>query len=566
MAAESAGDVVVPPTLQALLAARLDQLEPAERSVLERGAVEGEIFHRGAVQALAPEETQVTPRLAALVRKELIRPDRPQLAGEDGFRFRHILIRDAAYDSLPKATRAELHVRFAAWLEEHGRDLVELDEILGYHLEQGSRYRAELGLPSDAALTSTARRRLAAGGQRAALRQDYGAAASLLERAAALMPPAAFDLALETQLVEVLFWAGKVDEALRRADLAHRATTAGDKVGELCGRIKATEIRMNLEPEGEAAKLKALVEEALPFRGRPRRPGSVHRVLRAWTGGGRSRSVGPGTGGIRTGRRPRSRRAGGGEEFMTPFIWRAGWWRSCAPRETQHWELGSLPPAMHAQPASRTSSWDGVPWPASTERHPSPRCSRGWTRTSLARAATTGFALPVRWRSRCSAASRRGVRSSPQPEPSWQSAAAASSSRCSRPSNPAIVERLAGDPATAAALGAEGCRLLEEVEAQSFLSTAAAFLAGALYELGRLDEADTWAETAARAGDRDDLFTQLLWRLARAKILARRGALTDAEHLAREALWLTESTQDPERTGRRLRRSRGGASPRNAAG
>ena len=266
MAGESAGDVVVPPTLQALLAARLDQLEPAERSVLERGAIEGEIFHRGAVQALAPEETQVTPRLAALVRKELIRPDRAQLAGEDGFRFRHILIRDAAYEALPKATRAELHERFAAWLEEHGANLVELDELLGYHLEQASRYRAELGLPSDAALTSKARRRLTAGGQRAALRQDYAAAASLLERAAALMPPPEFDLALETQLVDVLLWAGKVDEALRRAEsLAHRATTAGDEVGQLCGRIKATEVRMLLEPEGETAKLNALVEEALPI-------------------------------------------------------------------------------------------------------------------------------------------------------------------------------------------------------------------------------------------------------------------------------------------------------------
>ena len=93
----------MPPTLKALLAARLDQLDAAERRVLERGAVEGEVFHRGAVQALAPEEPQVTPRLAALVRRELIRPDRAQFAGDDGFRFRHLLIRDAAYDALPKA-------------------------------------------------------------------------------------------------------------------------------------------------------------------------------------------------------------------------------------------------------------------------------------------------------------------------------------------------------------------------------------------------------------------------------------------------------------------------------
>jgi class 3 adenylate cyclase/tetratricopeptide (TPR) repeat protein len=149
MADEAGDEVVVPPTLQALLAARLDQLELAERSVLERGAVEGEIFHRGAVQALGRDEGgQVTPRLAALVRKQLIRPDRQRFSGEDAFRFRHLLIRDAAYDALPKAMRAELHERFADWLEEHGADLVELDEVLGYHLERAYGYRIELG-PED---------------------------------------------------------------------------------------------------------------------------------------------------------------------------------------------------------------------------------------------------------------------------------------------------------------------------------------------------------------------------------------------------------------------------------
>jgi class 3 adenylate cyclase len=175
MAEEEGADVAVPPTLQALLAARLDQLENAERSVLERGAVEGELFHRGSVQALAPEEPQVTPRLAALVRKALIRPDTSQLPGDDGFRFRHLLIRDAAYDALPKATRAELHERFALWLEEHGAELVELDEIVGYHLEQASRYRAELGQPG-ADLAERAGDRLAAAGRRALLRGDRLAA------------------------------------------------------------------------------------------------------------------------------------------------------------------------------------------------------------------------------------------------------------------------------------------------------------------------------------------------------------------------------------------------------
>ena len=156
MAGETA-DVTVPATLRALLSARLDQLEPAERAVLERGAVEGELFHRGAVQALSPDETQITPRLAVLTRKELIRPDRSQLAGDDGFRFRHLLIRDAAYEALPKATRVELHRRYAEWLADRGGDLVELDELLGYHFEQAAAYAAELGLRISVAGTSQER-------------------------------------------------------------------------------------------------------------------------------------------------------------------------------------------------------------------------------------------------------------------------------------------------------------------------------------------------------------------------------------------------------------------------
>ena len=264
MAAEANGEVVVPPTLQALLAARLDQLDTSERSVLERGAVEGEIFHRGAVQALAPEETQVMPRLAALVRKELIRPDTPQLVGEDGFRFRHLLVRDAAYDALPKAVRADLHARFAAWLEQHGVGLVELDEIMGYHLEQACRYRAELGT-SDEGLAEAARNRLLSAGRRAFGREDFGAALSLLERAATIAPDAELDLASENDLVSVLFEIGRSDEALQRAvSLTERASASGDRVRELCGRILETHTRLNIEPEGETDRLARLVEEALP--------------------------------------------------------------------------------------------------------------------------------------------------------------------------------------------------------------------------------------------------------------------------------------------------------------
>jgi tetratricopeptide (TPR) repeat protein len=194
-----ATEVVVPPTIQALLAARLDQLSAPERGALERGAVEGQVFHRGAVQALAPEETEVSGNLMRLVRKELVRPTTATLPGDDAFRFRHLLIRDAAYDALPKAARADLHERFAVWIETHAPGLVELDEILGYHLEQAALYRAELGRPAPE-LEARASARLGAAGMRAVARADVGAARSLLQRAVSLLPadaPERFPLLVE---------------------------------------------------------------------------------------------------------------------------------------------------------------------------------------------------------------------------------------------------------------------------------------------------------------------------------------------------------------------------------
>jgi class 3 adenylate cyclase/tetratricopeptide (TPR) repeat protein len=188
--AEEGGEVAVPPTIQALLAARLDGLDPAERGVLERGAVEGQVFHRGALLALAPGEPQVDGQLATLVRKDLVRPEPPVLPDDDAYRFRHLLIRDTAYEALPKATRAELHERFATWLEEHGAALVELDELVGYHFEQAYRYRRELG-PLDAAAATVAARaaqRLLKSADRARTRGDVTAAVGLQERALDVLP------------------------------------------------------------------------------------------------------------------------------------------------------------------------------------------------------------------------------------------------------------------------------------------------------------------------------------------------------------------------------------------
>jgi class 3 adenylate cyclase len=270
MVAESPnGDVAVPPTIQALLAARLDQLDASERGVLERGAVEGKIFHRGGVEALAPEEPDVGTKLMALVRKELVRPDRTQLPGDDAFRFRHLLIRDAAYDGLPKSARAELHERFATWLETHGEDLIERDEILGYHLEQAHRYRVELDLhgveTDDLALRAT--ERLGAAAERAALRHDATAAVALYERALALPSGSPLTFERRLRLIRMRMAAGDLAGALREADaLIEAARLEDDRPRELRARVA----RGNVAYLAEAVtvdEIRPLTEEALELFG-----------------------------------------------------------------------------------------------------------------------------------------------------------------------------------------------------------------------------------------------------------------------------------------------------------
>jgi class 3 adenylate cyclase/tetratricopeptide (TPR) repeat protein len=218
----SDGEVVVPPTIQALLQSRLDRLDPGERDMIGRGAVEGQVFHRSTVEELAPaaERDDVPFHLLSLVRKEMIRPDRPAYPDEEAFRFRHLLIRDAAYDSLPKETRALLHEAFADWLDEHAA-LVEQDEIVGYHLESAHRNRAELDA-ADPRLDDLARRAaLRLGGAARRVKEqggDMGAYCGLLLRAAALLP--AGDPARLQALVLLslpLNTVGRLDDALAAA-------------------------------------------------------------------------------------------------------------------------------------------------------------------------------------------------------------------------------------------------------------------------------------------------------------------------------------------------------------
>ena len=245
-------EVSVPPTIHALLEARLDQLDPAERNVLERGSVEGLVFHRGAVVALAPGDTRIEARLTALVRKDLVRPQRPLHADDEAFRFRHLLIRDTAYEALPKAVRAELHERFADWLQPLAGELIESDELVGYHLEQAYRYRVELGPLDEAAhaLAVRAAEHLLLGAERARARGDAGAARALLRDAIELLPATSpARCAAQVDLAVILAERGEfVDAASVRAEAETAARSVGD-VGMLARlALAAAEARMQTDP------------------------------------------------------------------------------------------------------------------------------------------------------------------------------------------------------------------------------------------------------------------------------------------------------------------------------
>jgi DNA-binding SARP family transcriptional activator len=216
---DTSGELAVPPAIQALLAARLDHLTPDERHVIGRASVEGELFHVSGVVELASPEAQdaVTSHLTSLVRKELIRPELPTLPGQEAFGFRHALIRDAAYASLPKQARSDLHERYAAWLERAlGDRAVEGEEFLAYHLEQAHHYRVELGIEDESteALAARSGTLLASAGARAFSRGDWPATVNLYERALALLSPESpLGRHLMPDLSLALFQAGNADRA-----------------------------------------------------------------------------------------------------------------------------------------------------------------------------------------------------------------------------------------------------------------------------------------------------------------------------------------------------------------
>jgi predicted ATPase len=184
------GKLRFPPSVHALLSARLDRLGPAERDVLRCASVIGTTFWLDALAALvpAPLRTVLERHLDTLRRKELVDPAPRTLLGRPGFTFRHALVQQAAYRTTTRQTRAELHERLADWIDR--QDAPDLDEVVAHHLEQAHDQRLTLGLADEAtrALARRAGERLARCGLHAYRRFDMTAAEQLLSRARALLP------------------------------------------------------------------------------------------------------------------------------------------------------------------------------------------------------------------------------------------------------------------------------------------------------------------------------------------------------------------------------------------
>jgi class 3 adenylate cyclase/tetratricopeptide (TPR) repeat protein len=486
-------EVEVPPTIQALLAARLDLLDPAERSVLERGSVEGRTFHRGAVAALDDGDGSVDQRLIALVRKELVRPDRAQLTGDDAYRFRHLLIRDAAYEALPKATRADLHRRFAAWLEEHGRDLVELDEILGYHLEQAARYLAELG-QDDRELALAGGERLGVTGKRAFWRGDPRAADALLERSLTLTRPYRVDPHLEAaltgslQMIDIARAAAVADAA------AERAAAEGDEPGAALLRVMAADARVHGR-ETSVDEVERLARTALPLL---EEVGDDEGLVHVWQALGMVANMhGHFEGWVEAAEQSfaHARRAG---QFIVGSLFL------------------SVPLVAGPKPAgealARIDSF------IAERPHPGDLQMRAVLLAMLGRideAWEVGIAANEK-------ASELGIYAGD----TWLGEIAV----------------IARDLPAAEEYLRKGCDEMENRGATAELSTYVAQLGRVVCMLGKTDEAEQLARKGRELGDADDVWTQALWRQALALVDSARAAHAEATRLAEEAVgWWSRS-------------------------
>ncbi len=498
MLSEDPGASTVPPTIHALLTARLERLGDRERSVLAAASVVGRFFSRDAVVALAGD---IDGGLDTLEHKDLIRAQRVPFAAGEGYRFRHILIRDAAYDSLSKAARAEMHERLARWFEQTSTDV---DELLGWHFEQAARYRNELGSPAPG-LAQRAADLLRAAGLRAHKRGDALAAVSLLSRATAILPRELESAPeLLSELGSALLRAGRyaeADDVLSRA-----AEQAGPPVRQraLLDREFA---RSYLHPERGSQSLVAVAAEVIPEL---ERLGDDVGLAKAWWLRSEADSIA-----CRWGKRAEAleralayaRRARAGDDAAT--------------------YVGLLAQALYYGPTPVDRAFE--------------RCTTLLEETEGNRALEASLESTL--------AGLHAMRGEfDEARRLWSRAAAVydelglRSRRANRSLVGGEIEALAGNYAAAEHELRVGHDTLEAMGERAVRSTLAAFLARTLAAQGRLSEADDYARFSEETAGPDDLVTQSIWRATRAEVLAAADASTEAEATARAAVRIADET------------------------
>jgi len=507
--------ITIPPTIHALLTARLDGLDSEQRGVIERASAIGRSFWWGAVSELSPPEAQ--PRigacLQALVRKQLIEPDRSEIRQEDAFRFTHILIRDAAYQAIPKAVRADMHQRLADWIASKARDLAgEYEEIVGYHLEQAHRSLVELGPPTERtdALARRASEPLASAGERAFARGDMPAAVKLLTRATALLPSRdARRLELLTELAFALTETGDFDRLGGVAgELGAAAAETGDVGLQAHAIVLGLWIRLSTSPEGWAAEAEREARRAIATFGEL---ADERGLARAWSLLGLAQMVNAQFAPAEDSWSravEHANRAGDRRDALEGLSWVAG--------------------AVWAGP---TSADQGI-----RRCHEIFEQARG-DRKAMSSALFTraGFeaclghfdeanALLDRARALLEEVALRV----------WMAGALAQAA--------GWIDLLQGDPAAAERELRRGYDALAAMGELSWLSTVAGLLAEAVYAQHRYDEAERLTLMSEKSAGAEDVYTQVLWRSVRAKCLVRRGRISGALHLARESVTRVEGT------------------------
>jgi tetratricopeptide (TPR) repeat protein len=519
VAAGDLGSVHVPPTVQALLAARLDRLSVAERSVIERASVVGKQFDERTVWALTPPEERagVEERLQALARRDLVRPEAGPSAEPGTWRFTHLLIRDAAYQGMLKETRAGLHEGFATWLATRAGVRAEEEEIVGYHLEQAHRYRAELGGLEEEVrdLAGMAAAALASAGHRALARGDVPTTMNLLERAVAIEPDVARRVALVPELSEVMGEAGRFASAIDLLEEALAdARKAGDAVAEAHVRIALVKARVLTDPVGMADQEALVSDEVIPVF---EAAGDELGLARAWHLRARAYNL--------WGRMAERHDA---LQLALEHARRAG-----APRdETQI--VTEMVSAMFYGP---TPAEEGLHWLDRTLRTAGPSLKV----EARVRNAMAGFLAMM---GRFDEARTVMNRSTALFDELGMTLMRASTSQ-----DRALVYVLSGDLEGAAHELGEAYQVMERLGERSYLCSTACVLGQVLVALGRMDEAEEMSNVGEEFADEDDLDAQTLWRCVRARVLASRGEHDQAVTLAREAVELSLRTDFPQNQG-----------------